>query len=157
MQRSALCRSRRELSNGYLLAKFGFDTAASQPAENEPCKVCPLSVYRSPRYGLLIQNLRDNDVCREANKELLQEQMQCWNRLHTRAIAIRRVELLDWLCIANPLQDFELSILSRSLNFDLAVSIREIFGCLLVLFSFFYRQQVYHPFNQGCKYGPEYA
>ena len=46
MQRSALCRSRRELSNEYLLAKFGFDTA-----ENEPCKVCPLSAYRSPRYA----------------------------------------------------------------------------------------------------------
>ena len=45
MQRSALCRSRRELSNEYLLAKFCFDTA-----ENEPCKVCPLSAYRSPRY-----------------------------------------------------------------------------------------------------------
>ena len=44
MQRSALCRSRRELSNDYSLAKFGFDTA-----ENEPCKVCPLSAYRSPR------------------------------------------------------------------------------------------------------------
>ena len=44
MQRSALCRSRRELSNAYLLAKIGVDTA-----ENEPCKVCPLSVYRSPR------------------------------------------------------------------------------------------------------------
>ena len=37
MQRSALCRSRRELSNAYLLAKFGFDTT-----ENEPCKVCPI-------------------------------------------------------------------------------------------------------------------
>ncbi len=35
VQRSALCRSRRELSNAYLLAKFRFDTA-----ENEPCKVC---------------------------------------------------------------------------------------------------------------------
>ena len=46
MQRSALCRSRRELSNEYSLAKFGFDTA-----ENEPCIVCPLSAYRSPRYG----------------------------------------------------------------------------------------------------------
>ena len=45
MQRSALCRSRRELSNEYLLAKVGFDTA-----ENEPCKVCPLSAYRSPRF-----------------------------------------------------------------------------------------------------------
>ena len=35
MQRSALCRSRRELSNAYLVAKFRFDTA-----ENEPCKIC---------------------------------------------------------------------------------------------------------------------
>ena len=34
VQRSALCRSRRELSNEYLLAKIGFDTA-----ENEPPKV----------------------------------------------------------------------------------------------------------------------
>ena len=45
VQRSELCRSRRELSNEYLLAKFGFDTA-----ENEHCKVCLLFAYRSPRY-----------------------------------------------------------------------------------------------------------
>ena len=32
-----MCRSRRELSNGYFLAKFGRDTA-----ENEPCQVCPI-------------------------------------------------------------------------------------------------------------------
>ena len=38
-----MCRSRQELSNEYLLAKFGFGTA-----ENEPCKVCPLSVYGLP-------------------------------------------------------------------------------------------------------------
>ena len=37
VQRSALCRSRRELSNAFLLEKFGFDTA-----ENEPRKVCPI-------------------------------------------------------------------------------------------------------------------
>ena len=37
MQRSALCRSRRALSNADLFAKFGFDTA-----ENETCKVCPI-------------------------------------------------------------------------------------------------------------------
>ena len=43
MQRSALCRSRRELSNAYLLAKFGFDTA-----ENEPSKVCRI---RRPTNG----------------------------------------------------------------------------------------------------------
>ena len=30
-----MCRSRQELSNAYLLAKFGFDTA-----ENEPSEVC---------------------------------------------------------------------------------------------------------------------
>ena len=30
-----MCRSRRALSNAYLLAKFGLDTA-----ENEPSKVC---------------------------------------------------------------------------------------------------------------------
>ena len=48
VQRSALCRSRRELSNEYLLEKFGFDTA-----ENEPCKVCPLSAYRSPRFVIM--------------------------------------------------------------------------------------------------------
>ena len=32
--KECICRSRRELSNAYLLAKFGFDTA-----ENEPFKV----------------------------------------------------------------------------------------------------------------------
>ena len=31
MQRSAFCRSRRELSNEYVLAKFGFDTAGNEP------------------------------------------------------------------------------------------------------------------------------
>ena len=46
-----MCRSRRELSNEYLLAKFGFDTA-----ENEPCKVCPLSAYGSPRFFLYFKN-----------------------------------------------------------------------------------------------------
>ena len=34
VQRSAFCNSRRELSNAYFIAKFGFD-----PAENEPFKV----------------------------------------------------------------------------------------------------------------------
>ena len=31
VQKSALCTSRRELSNEYLLAKFGFDTAENEP------------------------------------------------------------------------------------------------------------------------------
>ena len=33
VQRSALCRSRRELSNEYLLAKIGVDTAEKEPLE----------------------------------------------------------------------------------------------------------------------------
>ena len=33
MQRSALCRSRRELSNAYLLAKIGVDTAENESLE----------------------------------------------------------------------------------------------------------------------------
>ena len=45
MQKSALCRSRRELSNGCVLATFDFGTA-----ENEPSKVCSRggSVQGSP-------------------------------------------------------------------------------------------------------------
>ena len=33
VQRSALCRSRRDLSNAYLLAKIGVDTAENEPLE----------------------------------------------------------------------------------------------------------------------------
>ena len=33
MQRSGLCRSRRELSNAYLLAKIGVDAAENEPLE----------------------------------------------------------------------------------------------------------------------------
>ena len=47
MQRNALCRSRRELSNAYFLAKFDFDTA-----ENEPCKVCPIAAPRRVSGGV---------------------------------------------------------------------------------------------------------
>ena len=46
MQRSALCRSRRELSNTYFLAKFGLD-----PAENEPCQLCPTDRRPPPVSG----------------------------------------------------------------------------------------------------------
>ena len=69
MQRSALCRSRRELSNEYLLAKIGVDTA-----ENEPCKVCPLSAYRSPRFPQDIQSIMFIDV---SNDTCIAEEEQC--------------------------------------------------------------------------------
>ena len=39
-----MCRSRREVSNESLVTIIGFDTE-----ENEPCKVCPLSVYKIPQ------------------------------------------------------------------------------------------------------------
>ena len=35
VQRSALRRSRRELSNAYLLAKFGVDTAENEPLDTD--------------------------------------------------------------------------------------------------------------------------
>ena len=53
-----LCRSRRELSfffafqRVFTFAKIGFDTA-----ENEPCRVCPLSAYRSPRLSWIFETL----------------------------------------------------------------------------------------------------
>ena len=47
MQRSAFCRSRRELSNAYLLTTFGFDTA-----ENEPCKVWPIAALAGSGSGV---------------------------------------------------------------------------------------------------------
>ena len=53
-----MCRSRRELSNAYFLAKCGFDTA-----ENEPCKVFSLSVYRSPR---CVSELRPIEITESA-------------------------------------------------------------------------------------------
>ena len=34
MQRSAFCRSRREFSNAYFVAKFGFDTAVNEPFQH---------------------------------------------------------------------------------------------------------------------------
>ena len=52
VHRIAFCRSQREISNAYLHAKFGFDTA-----KNEPCKVCTLSAYRSPRSSHILEQL----------------------------------------------------------------------------------------------------
>ena len=64
MQRSASCRSRLELSNAYLLAKFGFDTA-----ENELFQVCPLSAYRSPRFAGLAPTLQGKVSKEEQNSD----------------------------------------------------------------------------------------
>ena len=45
-----MCRSRRELSNAYFLAKFRFDTA-----ENEACKVCPIEQCSSLRPDVRVE------------------------------------------------------------------------------------------------------
>ena len=50
-----MCISRRELSNEYLLAKIGFDTA-----ENEPCKVCLID--RSGRCGDAVERWKEADA-----------------------------------------------------------------------------------------------
>ena len=42
-----MCRSRRELSNKYLLAKFGFDTAENEPPP--PPRTSLVNFARSPR------------------------------------------------------------------------------------------------------------
>ena len=71
VQRSALCRSRRELFNAYFLAKFGFDTA-----ENEPCQVCPIE--RSPRgpcIGAVPERLR---CVRFAHRRTARCAICCW-------------------------------------------------------------------------------
>ena len=56
MQKSALCRSRRELSNANLLAKFGFDTA-----ENEPIRLLQCSWTR-PISGAMTLDEKGIDV-----------------------------------------------------------------------------------------------
>ena len=58
MQRSALCRSRRELSNEYLLAKIGVDTAA-----NEPSKVSSLIPIQAIQFHIAIP---PDSVCEDS-------------------------------------------------------------------------------------------
>ena len=48
VQRSALCKSWRELSNAYLLSKFGFDTAESEPAKVGRQRSRPGGTDRAP-------------------------------------------------------------------------------------------------------------
>ena len=48
VQRSALCRSRRELSNAYVLTKFGFDTDENGLPPPPPPRTGPVRFTRSP-------------------------------------------------------------------------------------------------------------
>ena len=60
MQRSALCRSRRELSNEYLLAKIGVDTA-----ENEPLEVWGENSIQYSLHSLVARVVRKSLAARE--------------------------------------------------------------------------------------------
>ena len=83
VQRSALCRSRRELSNAYLLTIFGFDTA-----ENEPCKICPAPV--TVRSGRAAETLVDGGAGTHAGQLL-------WLRLANVTFLWHRLVLPDIL------------------------------------------------------------
>ena len=76
-----MCRSRRELSNEYVLAKFGLDTD-----EHEPCKVCPLSVYyyycRSPRWKTVIRGDPEIDVKSIQGRKDGSDVTSAWNEAH---------------------------------------------------------------------------
>ena len=63
MQKNALCRSRRELSNEYFVAKFGFDTAESKlPRESElRGQLYPLATRRGLHLHILPSRRRDLD------------------------------------------------------------------------------------------------
>ena len=68
-----MCRSRRELSNAYLLAKVGFDTA-----ENEPRKVCSSAVVLAAvslahRYYRSFERRRPAGIGGGGNADLLHE------------------------------------------------------------------------------------
>ena len=51
MQRSALCRYRRELSNEYFIAKFGFDAAENEPSKDDVDSVLDHPADLGPRFA----------------------------------------------------------------------------------------------------------
>ena len=63
-----MCRSRRELSNAYFLAKFRFDTA-----ENEPSKVCLIAalVSAGSARGRRVEAAAQRKAVDEQKRELL--------------------------------------------------------------------------------------
>ena len=68
MERSALCRSRQELSNEYLLAKIGVDTA-----ENEPLEVWGkiIQYYSFVSLGVILTGLGYNWIAMVAARPIL--------------------------------------------------------------------------------------
>ena len=73
-----MCRSRRELSNAYLLAKFRFDTAENEPSKSLPDRTGRRSRRASAPSDLQLAaearavELREQDL--EGRLEALQDQ-----------------------------------------------------------------------------------
>ena len=101
MQRSALCRSRRELSNEYLLAKIGVDTAENEPLEVYICK---------PKF---VTCITCNVTCNTCNENL-----------HVNKAKLRKfmVNFQDY-CATNRLQTFSHPLPSCFLFLSFRVSI----------------------------------
>ena len=68
VQRRVLCRSRREVSNAYFLAKFGFDTA-----ENEPSKVRGRRPRHRPSGRREVASAADLEAILQENEKLKRE------------------------------------------------------------------------------------
>ena len=107
-----MCKSRRELSNAYLVftckiwlryslqfLKIVRFTAAA--AENEPCKVCPLSAYRSPDHYYYYRSPRSKE-----RKRRHQNQPRLMKNLNSRSLDFLPgvVQLLQ---IARPVVDLQ--------------------------------------------------
>ena len=73
VQRSTLCRSRRELSNEYLLDEIGVDTA-----ENEPLEVSQCCVPQSPDLAPV-----PLDASAAAGETLPEGRMLAWSQYHS--------------------------------------------------------------------------
>ena len=86
VQRSALCRSRRELSKEYLLAKCGFDTD-----ENELSKVCrrKQAIPFTPAINLALSRLRSH-YWFSPTPSILIIKAQNWKRSKTNSSATHR-------------------------------------------------------------------
>jgi len=66
-----LCRSRRELSNAYLLAKIGVDTA-----ENEPLEVWGENSIQYSLHSLLVWRQARRQAARQATRHACQQAWQ---------------------------------------------------------------------------------
>ena len=92
MQRSALCRSRRELSKEYLLAKIRVDTAENEPLEVWGKIIQNIQYYSIVSLGrrrapLQLRQRRGRSLQSPARDAVVEQRHRCWGfqRRHARA------------------------------------------------------------------------